>query len=106
MWENRSTSGQKCQSSDPAEKRSSFAGTRKGFILQKAISKQLKHTSRGSISVPCNILGNLLIEAVDEDDGVGPRDVAASDGRVQLESKASQHGVHQQRQRHCLQCNT
>lgn len=73
--------------------------------MQKAISKPLKQTSRESFSVPCNILGNLLVEAVDEDDGVGPRDIAASDGRVQLESEASQHGVHEQRQRHRLQCN-
>lgn len=61
---------------------------------------------RGSASVPCNILGNLLVEAVDEGNGVSPRDVAAGDGRVQLKSETPQHRVHQQRQSHHLKCKT
>lgn len=86
------------------EKYSSSRGTRKGFLPQEAAFKQLKQTSRGSVSVPCNILGNLLVETVDEGNGVGPSDVAAGDGRVQLKSETPQHRVHQQRQSHHLKC--
>lgn len=84
------------------EKYRSSRGTRKSFIPPEAAFEQFKQTSRGSVSVPCNILGNLLVEAVDEGNGVGPRDVAAGDGRVQLKSETPQHWVHQQRQSHHL----
>lgn len=86
------------------EKYRSSRGTRKSFIPQEAAFEQFEQTSRRSISVPCNILGNLLIETVDEGNGVGPRDVAAGDGRVQLKSETPQHRVHQQRQSHYLKC--
>lgn len=100
-YKKRSTIGIEVQST---KKYRCFQGTRKGFYPQEAAFEQFKQTSRGSVSVPCNILGNLLVETVDEGDGVGPRDIAAGDGRVQLKSETPQHRVHQQRQSHHLKC--
>lgn len=50
-----------------------------------------------TFTIPGNISGNVLIGTVDKDDGVSAGDIAAGDGRMELQAKGPEHGVCQQR---------
>lgn len=66
----------------------------------------LQQPGGGGVAVPGDVPGDVLVEAGDKNHRVRPRDVAARDSRVQLQSQGPEQGVQEHQQRQHLGENT